>query len=562
MKNIRLYFILLSFSSLLPSSFSQNWPTVGGNNQRNGQSRMPGPTSIGVPVWTVQSGHNTAWGNAVYISGERFVNTRVQISPNYVAQIECRSLADGALLWEKSIAGQILYAVGFDEHAVYVHNYSTDDFFALRPEDGALLWQHPEPVDMFGGNAGVLFACNGDPVVFGKRIDKNTGETVWATNYTIPIAPDGGFAAYGETYYHWEGSIATPKRLIAVDMNTGLIKYKSAPMGGDPDQENPLTVGPDGTIYITRDGGQLLAFRDTGTGFDSLWASNAAAESRMAAGPDGTLYYFRNNRILRISPLDGHPIDTSTQVVASTSPPLIATDPDGRVYVSNGVFGSGGRYYCFSPDLHQVLWTQQSPTNYYSGPAFGRDGTMVAVGEGTALKAYRFSGDHRPVADFETVSLQVNTGEGLDFQDYSSFSPDSWQWFFSGAVPAFSSDQNPSGIVYDTPGLYDVTLVVSNALGSDTLVKTCYLDVRESSPVEEIAGAKGVRIFPNPASEVVRVEAPEGSWVRVWDVATGTLQWSSERAASIDLREWPPGFYEVDVWDGRLRNQAKLVVIH
>ncbi len=543
-------------ASLLPA---QHWPTLGGNNLRNGLSNMPGPSGTNALLWSVNSDLPTAWGNAVYLCGNRFVNTRIQLEPAYEGQLECRQLSDGALLWTYGESGQIPYAVGFDEHAVYVHDYSNGDFLALDPQDGHLLWRHDEAVYMFGGNAGVLFACNGDPVVFGKRIDKMTGETVWATDYLIPIAPDGGFAAFNDTYYHWEGTVFTPKRLIAIDLNSGQLKYKSDPLPGDPDQENPLTVGPDGAIYITRDGGPLMAFRDTGSSFDTLWTSNLGAQSRIATGPDGSLYYFRNNRILRVDAASGQPIDTSVQAMAFTSPPLIATDSDGRVYVSNGALGTPGRYYCFSADLSQILWILPTPTNYYSGPAFGRNGTMIMVGEGTLIRAFHYDGPHAPVADFEAENLLVNTGQEVDFEDFSSFSPDSWEWHFPGATPAVSYEQHPQNIVYDAPGLYDVTLIVSNALGADTLTRSCHLGVQESSAAGEVF-AEGVRIFPNPASERVSIMAPEGSWVRVWHAASGRVQTLQKTAKNIDLAGWASGLYVVEVKNGARIWREKLVV--
>lgn len=545
---------LLFFNNL----FAQNWPTIGGNSRHDGQSRMPGPTAVNTPAWTVNSEHYTAWGNAVYLQGDRFVNTRTQISPDYVGQIECRRLSDGALLWEKDFDGGIPYAVGFDEYAVYVHDYADDAFYALDPADGAVRWQHDAPVSMFGGNAGIVFACNGDPVVFGKRLDKFTGETVWASSYLIPIGPDGGFAAHGDTYYHWEGTVVSPIRLIALDLNSGQLKYKSDPLPGDPDQEMPLTIGPDGTIYITRDGGQLLAFRDTGAGFELLWASNHAPQSRLAAGQDNMLYYFRQGRFFRIA-ADGQALDSTAQSYAFTSPPLIATDADGRVYATNGAFGGPGRYLCFTPDL-QLLWTRSVPTNYYAGPAFGRAGTMVLVGEGTELKAYRFQDAHAPVADFQADTAVVSAGEVVGLQDFSSFGAESWQWFFPGGTPAFSTEQNPA-VTYDAPGVYDVTLVVSNALGADTLLKTCYLDVRESSPATDIATNFAVRIFPNPAREAAYVAAPEGSRLRVWSLADGRLKWEASASSRLELSAWLPGLYAVEVSRGRKVWREKLTVV-
>ena len=229
------------------------------------------------------------------------------------------------------------------------------------------------------------------------------------------------------------------------------------------------------------------------------------------------------------------------------------------MYVSNGALGTPGRYYCFSADLSQILWILPTPTNYYSGPAFGRNGTMIMVGEGTLIRAFQFDGPHAPVADFEAENLLVNTGQEVDFEDFSSFSPDSWEWHFPGATPAVSYEQHPQNIVYDAPGLYDITLIVSNALGADTLTRSCHLGVQESSAAGEVF-AEGVRIFPNPASERVSIMAPEGSWVRVWHSASGRVKTLQKTSENIDLAGWASGLYVVEVKNGARIWREKLVV--
>ncbi|MFK7808980.1 MAG: PKD domain-containing protein, partial [Saprospiraceae bacterium] len=76
-----------------------------------------------------------------------------------------------------------------------------------------------------------------------------------------------------------------------------------------------------------------------------------------------------------------------------------------------------------------------------------------------------------PTANF---SMDTNSGCGpltVNFSDESSNNTVTWAWEFTGGTPATSSEQNPV-VVYDTPGNYDVTLVVTNAQGMDTEVQT------------------------------------------------------------------------------------------
>jgi PKD repeat protein len=59
----------------------------------------------------------------------------------------------------------------------------------------------------------------------------------------------------------------------------------------------------------------------------------------------------------------------------------------------------------------------------------------------------------------------------VDFFDSTSNNPVSWQWSFPGALTTTSAVQNPTGICYTTPGIYDVTLIVSNGFFSDTITQ-------------------------------------------------------------------------------------------
>ena len=96
-------------------------------------------------------------------------------------------------------------------------------------------------------------------------------------------------------------------------------------------------------------------------------------------------------------------------------------------------------------------------------------------------RANILGGGVSPGANFTANFTQINIGGTLDFLDQSINNPTSWTWQFPGGSPAFSTQQNPSGIAYSTVGLYDVTLIVSNANGLDTLVKTNYIEVLAGS---------------------------------------------------------------------------------
>ncbi|MFM7015242.1 MAG: T9SS type A sorting domain-containing protein, partial [Bacteroidota bacterium] len=86
-----------------------------------------------------------------------------------------------------------------------------------------------------------------------------------------------------------------------------------------------------------------------------------------------------------------------------------------------------------------------------------------------------------PVAAFTANSTTVAVGGTVNFTDQSTNAPTSWAWTFVGGTPASSTVQNPTNIVYSTPGVYAVTLTATNATGSNTLTQSTYITVTAAS---------------------------------------------------------------------------------
>ncbi|MCD4790030.1 MAG: PKD domain-containing protein [Bacteroidales bacterium] len=84
--------------------------------------------------------------------------------------------------------------------------------------------------------------------------------------------------------------------------------------------------------------------------------------------------------------------------------------------------------------------------------------------------------DAVPEAGFTSNITSVPTGTGVHFTDLSRYEPSEWSWIFEGGTPSTSTAQNPQIIIYENSGLYDVTLIATNYLGSDTLVLEDYID--------------------------------------------------------------------------------------
>ena len=80
-------------------------------------------------------------------------------------------------------------------------------------------------------------------------------------------------------------------------------------------------------------------------------------------------------------------------------------------------------------------------------------------------------------SNFAANQTTLAEGESVLFTDMSTGSPISWEWTFEGGTPSSFSGQQPPEIIYETTGVYQVTLIVDNGTESDTLTKEDYITV-------------------------------------------------------------------------------------
>jgi PKD repeat protein len=109
-----------------------------------------------------------------------------------------------------------------------------------------------------------------------------------------------------------------------------------------------------------------------------------------------------------------------------------------------------------------------------------------------------------PTADFEGTPTALYAGESVDFTSLATGENLSFEWFFEGGNPATSMEENPSGIVYDTPGLFDVKLIVTNEFGVDSLTRIDYIDAMPVG-IEEYS-KDAFHIYPNPTRDNINIQ--------------------------------------------------------
>jgi hypothetical protein len=247
-----------------------------------------------------------------------------------------------------------------------------------------------------GSYDGVIFADNGDLIVASFqqiwRIRASDGSTAWTASRVASVSGNCGAARFGNAVYVADAA-AGGNVIKRYDLATGAFQYTSAVMPGFLSQHTPM-VGPDGTVYYNRAQNNptvdfFYAFTDTGSAFVQKWAvpSMPGAGAEYGCGPDGTVYMVQPGEILtRLDPATGAVLQTwPTPLGYSTT--RFAIDADGRVFVSNGGFGTG-RLFAFERDL-VPRWSVPVANINIGGPCLASDGTLFVAGVGSDLRAYR-----------------------------------------------------------------------------------------------------------------------------------------------------------------------------
>lgn len=124
----------------------------------------------------------------------------------------------------------------------------------------------------------------------------------------------------------------------------------------------------------------------------------------------------------------------------------------------------------------------------------------------------------QPVANFSGTPVNGCAPLVVSFTDLSTGSPTSWQWDLGNTT--LSTQQNPT-TTYFNPGTYTITLIASNASGSNTITKTQYITVH-SQPNVNFLGSPLSGCFPLPVQFTDLSTAGSGTISsRQWDFGDG-----------------------------------------
>lgn len=150
------------------------------------------------------------------------------------------------------------------------------------------------------------------------------------------------------------------------------------------------------------------------------------------------------------------------------------------------------------------------------------------------------------VANFMANNVVISAEGTVDFTDLSIGNPTSWTWNFEGGTPSISNEQNPQGIQYNEPGVYSVTLTVSDGVNQDTEVKTAFIIVGQSGNIAQSGWIEQNTHFSSPYRGVWQTEIvnPNTAWILTYDGTGGSITRDFARTSNGGTT-WIPGVIDV-----------------
>jgi len=175
-------------------------------------------------------------------------------------------------------------------------------------------------------------------------------------------------------------------------------------------------------------------------------------------------------------------------------------------------------------------------------------------------------------ANFMADKTHILNEETIQFNDLSSEETIEWNWEFPGGNPGTSTLKNPE-ITYDSTGIYDVVLTVSDGSNTNTLTKTGYINVGAQTGIDDNNPISDkLFIYPNPVTDQINIlfKEPEPSKYTISILnSLGAMFYQqtysnvdSNRTIRINTKDYPSGIYFINVKGQNSTFSQKFIKLH
>lgn len=283
----------------------------------------------------------------------------------------------------------------------------------------------------------------------------------------------------------------------ALDGQSGVFGVLSSFVEGDMEiMATSITTQPSSTTICTGDD-YLMTAEVTGNNLSFQWQINTG--SGFVDLQNGPNYSGVTSTNLQIQDVDTGMDGNQFQLIigdmcAGDLTSTAATIEVGAGTVADFSFSNLGsgmfQFANLSSNFNNVAWdfgdtnmsTMANPTHSFDEGNFTV--TLTAFGDcDTVSIMQNIDVTAMPTADFSFTTDGDCVPVAVQFTNESSENSDSYTWMFDGGLPALSSMENPT-VTYNSAGTFDVTLIVFNSEGSDTLTQVGGIVVQDFPTVD------------------------------------------------------------------------------
>ncbi|MBI4847991.1 MAG: PKD domain-containing protein, partial [Nitrospirae bacterium] len=375
---------------------------------------------------------------------------------------------------------------------------------------------NPSPSATFTSNAP---QCTGSEVSF-----TNTGSTGAGTTY---------FWDFGAGASPATSTSENPSGIIYSTAGTKIVTHTvTNNFGCATSATQTITINQTPTASFSSTAPQCTGlpvdFTNTGTVVGVTWAWNFGAGATPATStiqsPTGIIYSTPGTKVVslvttNLTTLCTDSVSMTININLTPTVSFVSTAPQCQGNTVNFTnTGSTGIGFSYFWDLGQNAIPATSTTENPVGVLYSSSGTKtvtLTVNKGgcSASVIQSITINQKPTANFASTAPEC-TGLNVDFTNTGS-TGGSWTYswnFGSGATPATSALENPSGVVYSSSGTKLVKLVVTDGTCSDSITYTINIyqspTVSFTSTEPECAGT-GV--------DFINTGSTGSSWSYFWD---------------------------------------------
>lgn len=517
-------------------SDADDWDQFQSGFYHNGVTESPGPDENPGIKWKYDA------GSAIDVPS--VVSDGVVYTMSANGMVRAIDIETGDLIWSNETSSGSLQSStpAYGDGRLFVATFD-GDLWCFDADEGTLLWNK----HVTDGNFECPITYCDHKIYIGDGLEGSV-----TTKYYYCYDEDGTFrwkyAADNSAGFLWTGASAVDGHLVYATPE-GVLTSLNADSGGIIDEKSLKTD----FSFSRSDAGRFRSSVSYSDGYvytTSEYSPKAGYCYKIKFNDDGT---FSD---------DGW----STFIGFSTSTPSVV---DGRVYVGEGEHGYTGTLYCLDDTDGSVVWKVDTDAGIKSSPAVSVGGSQVRVfftsaeddgelycidSDGKTLWTFNAPGDDSyvlqgavlsgeyvfygsdagylyciegndeplpPVAYFTAENNFGNAPLNVSFTDESTGSGiTGWLWDFGDES---TSDEASPTHVYETNGLYTVSLTVTNSAGaSNTSVRPGLVNVSDSViPLVDFTYGVSGTLSPVYASFTDKSSYTDSSSTWTWDFGDG-----------------------------------------